>query len=57
MICGADNWVAVEEFGLAKEGWFVKVPGAEDAFCESYLPLKFCCFTNLKVDDFLSKWE
>jgi predicted transposase YbfD/YdcC len=22
MICGADDWVAIEEFGLAKEAWF-----------------------------------
>jgi len=22
VICGADDWVAIEEFGLAKEAWF-----------------------------------
>ena len=22
MICGADNWVEIEEFGKAKEDWF-----------------------------------
>ena len=27
MICGADNWVAVEEFGLAKEQWFTELLG------------------------------
>lgn len=24
VICGADDWVAVESFGKAKEGWFRK---------------------------------
>jgi len=24
VICGADNWVAIEEFGKAKESWFAK---------------------------------
>jgi len=24
-ICGADNWVAIETFGKAKEGWFTKL--------------------------------
>ena len=25
VICGADNWVAIEEFGKAKEDWFTKL--------------------------------
>lgn len=25
VICGADNWVAIEEFGKAKESWFTRV--------------------------------
>ena len=29
IICGADNWVAVEEFGLAKEEWFTELLGLE----------------------------
>lgn len=29
MICGADNWVAIEEFGLAKEEWFTQLLGLE----------------------------
>lgn len=29
MICGADNWVAIEEFGLAKEGWLTGLLGLE----------------------------
>jgi len=29
MICGADNWVAIEEFGLAKEEWFTELLGLE----------------------------
>lgn len=27
MICGADNWVAIEEFGIAKEAWFTEMLG------------------------------
>ena len=27
VICGADNWVAIEEFGKAKEDWFTKQLG------------------------------
>ena len=27
VICGADNWVAIEEFGKAKEFWFTEQPG------------------------------
>jgi predicted transposase YbfD/YdcC len=29
MICGADNWVAIEEFGEAKEEWFIELLGLE----------------------------
>tara|TARA_Y100000588_G_C14098826_1_gene857819 strand:- start:15 stop:1127 length:1113 start_codon:yes stop_codon:yes gene_type:complete len=29
VICGADNWVAIEEFGKAKEEWFTEVLGLE----------------------------
>ena len=29
IICGADNWVAVEEFGQAKEKWFTELLGLE----------------------------
>lgn len=42
MICGADNWVAIEEFGLAKEEWFTELLGLEhgipshDTFGEVY---------------------
>jgi len=25
VICGADNWVAIEEFGEAKEDWFTEL--------------------------------
>ncbi len=42
IICGADNWGAVEEFGLAKEEWFTELLGLEhgipshDTFGEVY---------------------
>jgi hypothetical protein len=29
IICGADNWAAVEEFGLAKEEWLTELLGLE----------------------------
>lgn len=29
VICGADNWVAIEEFGIAKEQWFREILGLE----------------------------
>lgn len=29
MICGADNWVAIEKFGEAKEEWFTELLGLE----------------------------
>lgn len=30
MICGADNWVAIAEFGQAKEAWFTELLGLEN---------------------------
>jgi predicted transposase YbfD/YdcC len=42
IICGADNWVTVEEFGVAKKEWFTEVLGLEngipshDTFGEVY---------------------
>jgi len=27
MICGVGNWVAIEQFGLANEGWFTELLG------------------------------
>jgi len=30
VICGADNWVAIEEFGEVKEGWFTELLGLEN---------------------------
>jgi predicted transposase YbfD/YdcC len=29
MICGADNWVAIEAFGVAKAQWFTEILGLE----------------------------
>ena len=46
IICGADNWVAVEEFGIAKEEWFTELLGLEhgipshDTFGEVYAAIK-----------------
>ena len=60
MICGADNWVAIEEFGLAKEEWFTELLGLEngipshDTFGEVYAAIdtdqfiKVICMTMLK---------
>lgn len=60
IICGADNWVAVEEFGLAKEEWFTKVLGLEngipshDTFGEVYAAIDTdqfsLCFSRWVAD-------
>ncbi len=63
MICGAHNWVAVEEFGLAKEEWFTELLGLEhgipshDTFGEVYAALDteqfsvcFSCFSRWVAD-------
>ncbi len=36
VICGADNWVAIEEFGRAKEEWFTEVLGLKHGISEAY---------------------
>ena len=57
MICGADNWVAIEEFGLAKEEWFTELLGLEhgipshDTFGEVYAALDTDQFS-----DCFSRW-
>jgi predicted transposase YbfD/YdcC len=57
MICGADNWVAIEEFGLAKEEWFTELLGLEhgipshDTFGEVYAAID----TN-QFSDCFSRW-
>jgi len=60
MICGADNWVAIEEFGLAKEEWFTKLLGLEngipshDTFGEVYAAIDAdqfsVCFSRWVAD-------
>jgi len=60
IICGADNWVAVEEFGLAKEEWFTEVLGLEhgipshDTFGEVYAAIDTdqfsVCFSRWVAD-------
>ena len=60
IICGADNLVAVEEFGVAKEEWFTEVLGLEngipshDTFGEVYAAIdtdQFCiCFSRWVSD-------
>jgi hypothetical protein len=57
MICGADNWVAIEEFGLAKEVWFTELLGLEhgipshDTFGEVYAAIDTDHFS-----DCFSRW-
>jgi hypothetical protein len=57
IICGADNWVAVEEFGVAKEEWFIEVLGLEngipshDTFGEVYAAIDTDQFS-----DCFSRW-
>jgi predicted transposase YbfD/YdcC len=60
MICGADNWVAIEEFGLAKEKWFTELLGLEngipshDTFGEVYAAIDTdqfsVCFSRWVAD-------
>jgi len=56
-ICGADNWVAIEEFGLAKEAWFTALLGLEhgipshDTFGEVYAAIDTDQFS-----DCFSRW-
>ncbi|MGZ4997481.1 MAG: ISAs1 family transposase, partial [Methylobacter sp.] len=56
-ICGADNWVAIEEFGLAKEAWFTELLGLEhgipshDTFGEVYAAIDTDQFS-----DCFSRW-
>jgi len=60
MICGADNWVAIEEFGLAKEEWFTELLGLEngipshDTFGEVYAAIDTeqfsVCFSRWVAD-------
>ena len=57
MICGADNWVAIEEFGLAKEEWFTELLGLQhgipshDTFGEVYAAIDTDQFS-----DCFSRW-
>ena len=60
MICGADNWVAIEEFGLSKEAWFTDLLGLEngipshDTFGEVYATIDTdhfsLCFSRWVAD-------
>ncbi|MDD2799915.1 MAG: ISAs1 family transposase [Methylobacter sp.] len=60
IICGADNWVAVEAFGLAKEEWFTQLLGSEHgipshntfgAVCEALDADQFSvCFSRWVAD-------
>jgi len=60
MICGADNWVAIEEFGLSKEAWFTDLLGLEngipshDTFGEVYAAIDTdhfsLCFSRWVAD-------
>lgn len=59
-ICGADNWVAIEQFGLAKEAWFTELLGLEhgipshDTFGEVYAAIDTeqfsVCFSRWVAD-------
>ncbi len=57
IICGADNWVAIEEFGRAKEEWFTELLGLEhgipshDTFGEVYAVIDTDHFS-----DCFSRW-
>lgn len=60
VICGADNWVAIEQFGLAKEDWFTELLGlkngipSHDTFGEVYAAIDTdhfsVCFSRWVAD-------
>ena len=57
VICGADNWVAIEEFGKAKIDWFTKLLGlqhgipAHDTFGDV-----FAAIDNEQFGECFSNW-
>ena len=63
MISGADNWIALEELGKAKEDWFTKLLGlkhgvpSHDALGKVFAVIDSeqfgQCFTNR---NFFNKW-
>lgn len=60
VICGADNWVAVEEFGNAKKAWFTELLGlphgvpSHDTFGDVFAAIDTeqfsLCFSNWVAD-------
>jgi len=60
VICGADNWVAIEQFGKAKEKWFTQLLGlrhgipSHDTFGDVFAAIdteQFSdCFSNWVAD-------
>ena len=60
VICGADNWVAIEEFGEAKEPWFTQLLGlkngipSHDTFGDVFAAIDTeqfsACFSNWVAD-------
>jgi predicted transposase YbfD/YdcC len=52
VICGADNWVAIEEFGKAKEFWFTEILGlthgipSHDTFGKVFSALDSAAFSE-----------
>ena len=60
VICGADNWVAIEEFGKSKKAWFTELLGlrhgipSHDTFGEVFMAIdteQFSeCFSNWVCD-------
>lgn len=57
VICGADNWVAIEEFGKAKENWFTELLGlshgipSHDTFGDV-----FAAINTEQFSECFSKW-
>ena len=55
-MCGAYNWVAIEEFGVAKKQWFTEALGLEhgipshDTFGEVYADQFSLCFSRWVSD-------
>ena len=57
VICGADNWVAIEEFGEAKEEWFTELLDLQHGIpSHDTLGDVFAVIDTEEFSDCFSKW-
>ena len=57
IICGADNWVAIEEFGKAKEEWFTEILGLEHGIpSHDTFGAVYAAINTEQFSDCFSRW-